>query len=1510
MLPDKSALATMAGVTHDDNDLLMHHATANATATSSTDLQRADLNAFTSTGFTISYAIANTSADLFSFYVVWKSETTDVHNIKTGRLQKTTATTRHSVSVRGLGFRPKALIIYSSGAVTDNAFTDFYTPAIGFSDGTNERTVSAISMDAVATMDTATQLYDAAIVTISTTTPTISDRGNALFFGDGFDIDFVVSSATARYYSYVVLGGSNIANVKVGEFTHSNATGNQSSTDAGFTPDLVLFLPTRGTTNQTGHAHAAIGFGAMEKTGTQMSIFNVTTDNVADSTNHRIWENANCIVNLAPAAASGGTATIDSKASFVSMDTNGWTINWSDAHPNATDLIFYLAIKGGQYHINSFTTPVGGTGVPNTAGVTAPGFEPKGIMVVSGGLSALATVHASNVFSMGAVTNPAVAAEQNFQYAQDGSAVATSVTARRTEENAILFNATLSATASASTILIRADVSAFNSNGFDVTTTTVHATEIVRNWPYIAFGEYASVLYQRTLATETLTIGPSVIVRKFKLKTLSVQTLVIGASAILTKFKLKSMTVQTLVIGASTIVRRFKLKTLAVQTVVIGASAIIIRAKPKIATQTVVIGASTTITRVKRAIATQTVVLGASAILTRARIILANTVVIGASTIIPKSRRTINQTLVIGASTLLTRVKRIITPQSLTVGADTILSRKRITISETAKSLLDNMSKRLLGKRTISEAGITQNDSIIPMYRQKRILAEPSIATADTLTKRAFLKRTVSEAVVSLNATLSRVYRMFRSITESGISFIDALLIKAGRTIAESFTISPDTVNITTGGVVKTSILTTSRGNFGSTGATNAGATQFWFLGNGMLFPSTVEANRHVTWHTPGILSKLYVRVVTNTTTLASTLTVRKNGADDAITITIPSATTGVFEDISNIVTVADGDELCYKTVSGGTGIVTFSIMSVLFDEAANTVTITKQIAMGRGATTSNTTQFMQISGDRSGTSAVEANMETRIKQAGVFKNAWLYVSANAKTTSTPITFRKNRTDTGITWTIPAGTTGIYEDVTNPISVTAEDEVDWKIVYALDAANITIENIAIDFENPDGYHFPVAGSTGATSDITQDFGTTNYYVISGAMREVTVESEQKLKTRIPVTYSGLTIHGQVNTINGNTTVKFRKNNTDGNQIINIGSGVAGWQSDDINTDLCDNNDELDIEITTGGSSGTITIRNISLMSQGTGGALRYFRTISEVGVDHLDAVLVRIRIALIETVIAIADTIVKRLFAKRSVNDNIITLPDEIFPEVKRTLSESNVIVIDNLNGIKKVTQALSNSIAFADNLVKRLFAKRTIANSITTNDSLALRIRMPLNETSISMLDALQRIAHLKRTVSDAAVDVFESLSVITQQFRSMVENISLGPSTLLLHISRSISEPVIGVLDSLSSIYRHIRSINETAITTNDNIILTRIKITLNETVNLVGLVAKRLKAKRTTTDSPIIIDDSYSWIKHIHFAVTITESVGVGISDTFSMLRVFFGQGGGRLRKRFFGNDFSFK
>jgi hypothetical protein len=390
------------------------------------------------------------------------------------------------------------------------------------------------------------------------------------------------------------------------------------------------------------------------------------------------------------------------------------------------------------------------------------------------------------------------------------------------------------------------------------------------------------------------------------------------------------------------------------------------------------------------------------------------------------------------------------------------------------------------------------------------------------------------------------------------------------------------------------SLLTTTRPNFSATGATTAGQTQYWFVGNAILNPSTVEVNRRTPWRSTGVLSKLLVKVIANTTSLASSLYLRKNGIDTDLGVTIAAGFVGVKEEITIDVSIAAGDALVYKSVSGGTGTLTFSVISIIFNATTNCVT--KQIAMGRPATTSASTQFTQITGDRSGTSAVEANMEARIKKPGVYKYAYVYVSANAKTTPTTLTFRKNRLDTAITWTIASGFVGPLENTSTSIIVAAEDEVDWKIVYATDTANITIELIALDFESDD-YTFISAGCSGATADITQDFNTTNYFVLGGATREAPNEAEQTYKTRLPLEISNLSIHGQVNTCNGNSTIKFKKNGVYSNQAITIGPTVAGWQADDINIDTITEEDQVVIEVSTGGTAGILTIRNMGVWAK-------------------------------------------------------------------------------------------------------------------------------------------------------------------------------------------------------------------------------------------------------------------------------------------------------------------------
>ena len=501
--------------------------------------------------------------------------------------------------------------------------------------------------------------------------------------------------------------------------------------------------------------------------------------------------------------------------------------------------------------------------------------------------------------------------------------------------------------------------------------------------------------------------------------------------------------------------------------------------------------------------------------------------------------------------------------------------------------------------------------------------------------------------------------------------------------------------------------------------------------------------------------------------------------------------------------------------------------------------------------TTSGSTQYLQISGDRSGTSAIEANMESRMKAPGIYKNARIYVSANAKTTDTVVTFRKNRTDTAITWVIAAGFVGIKEDTTNTVSVAAEDEVDWKVVYATDTANITIENLAIDFESTDRIHFPVAGSTGATSDITQDFGTTNYYAIGGAMREVTVESEQKLKPRLPFTYFGLTLHAQVNTCNGATTIKFRKNGADGNQLITIPATTAGWQSDDINLDPVLATDEIDIEVTTAGTSGTLTIRNMSLMSQGLLVGVAYFRTITEpVGTvgDTLTSALRQAR-TITEGAIVILDSITRRLAARKTISEPVVSISDTIAVAVTylRTITEGIISISDSL--LLRVRLTITELQSIADSIVPRV----TILTTIT--------------ESAVSLSDTLTRKYYSLRTIFEGTIPTTDSINVA---------------------VSRAISDILI-ISDSITRRLRF--TINELGITIADNIPTQRLQSRriIDETSPVTDIISKRLSAKRTIDEIGQTISD-YLLVTFAYFA-SITEPA-IEIADNIPIIRVFIG------------------
>jgi len=78
-------------------------------------------------------------------------------------------------------------------------------------------------------------------------------------------------------------------------------------------------------------------------------------------------------------------------------------------------------------------------------------------------------------------------------------------------------------------------------------------------------------------------------------------------------------------------------------------------------------------------------------------------------------------------------------------------------------------------------------------------------------------------------------------------------------------------------------------------------------------------------------LRNLRVYVSANTTLADSTVTLRANGADTSLSVTVPAGQTGEFENTSVVAELSAGSRVCYKVFAGagGTGIITVETVQV-----------------------------------------------------------------------------------------------------------------------------------------------------------------------------------------------------------------------------------------------------------------------------------------------------------------------------------------------------------------------------------------------------------------------------------------------------------------------------------------------------------------------------------------------------------------------------------------------------
>jgi hypothetical protein len=164
---------------------------------------------------------------------------------------------------------------------------------------------------------------------------------------------------------------------KVGTFDCPASTGNSAVAGVGVQPQAVIFFcNTRTSDGSSPNLLTSIGF-ATDSTH-RFAIGAQSDDNVGTSNTRRSVANDKCI-NL----GTNNAGTTGLVADLVSMDSDGFTLNWSVVTSGAD--IHYLALAGiSNATVKTFTLPTS-TG---SQAVTGVGFQPTSALLLTGSATA------------------------------------------------------------------------------------------------------------------------------------------------------------------------------------------------------------------------------------------------------------------------------------------------------------------------------------------------------------------------------------------------------------------------------------------------------------------------------------------------------------------------------------------------------------------------------------------------------------------------------------------------------------------------------------------------------------------------------------------------------------------------------------------------------------------------------------------------------------------------------------------------------------------------------------------------------------------------------------------------------------------------------------------------------------------------------------------------------------------------------------------------------------------
>ncbi|MFN0123397.1 MAG: C25 family cysteine peptidase [Blastocatellia bacterium] len=294
-----------------------------------------------------------------------------------GSFAKSTAAATATQTVsHSLGVTPRAIIFWTTGQTANGSFGASFLYGMGFTDGTGSRAVAAASQDNQGTSNTSRRIASKAITIVQWGETLLAEADLQSWNTTGFTLSWTTNNNQAYIINFLAIGGSDVR-AKVVDWVMGTATGNRSVTGVGFIPDLVFhahagsgFTGAIGTSAQ----HAGFGIGVMNANSEQWSNELLSADNLGTSDTQRAQRSDACLTTI------NNTPAHTKIASYASMDTDGFTVNFTTANTTAGRVIS-LALQCVSSTPGAFNKSTGAATA--TQAVTGVGFRPQAVFFSS-----------------------------------------------------------------------------------------------------------------------------------------------------------------------------------------------------------------------------------------------------------------------------------------------------------------------------------------------------------------------------------------------------------------------------------------------------------------------------------------------------------------------------------------------------------------------------------------------------------------------------------------------------------------------------------------------------------------------------------------------------------------------------------------------------------------------------------------------------------------------------------------------------------------------------------------------------------------------------------------------------------------------------------------------------------------------------------------------------------------------------------------------------------------------